>query len=514
MSERFEKAGRDGTDGFRSPGRPPTRGVASGRNRPSASRRGPPPNASSPSRPLFTVRRWLARRSLLRNSGYIMLTTGINSALGYVFWIVATRSYPTAAIGVGAALITAMTFVAAVANFGTSPALIQRLPRARDDDDWSQIVSTSVITGAVAGLVIALVCALVILPSASRSLAVAGKSVWYALLFAAGVAVWSLSLIADYLFIAERRSENMTLRNLAFGLFKLVLVVLVVLAGARSALSIFLCWVGGCLLSLALARTLLLRRVPRRFHLAIRGTLTSLRSMGSSYFGNYLTTLGNVIPFALLPTLVVARLSATDNAYFYVTWLLGGAFFMISSAVGSALFAEGSNDPDRVDDQTRSAIKITAALLAPMMLVFFIGGRWLLGVFGAQYASHGATLLIVLTASAVPDAVTNIYVARLRARQRLAFPAAMNMAMAAVTLLGAWLLLPPLGIVGAGVAWIAAQSTGTVAVLADVALKSRRPRRSGEAAPVEAATTPPSTATNGRIVEGAGGAVPGVRSPR
>jgi len=186
------------------------------RNRPLAVKHGPPAGASPPSRRLLTIRDWLARQSLLRNSGYIMLTTGINSALGYVFWIVVARSYPAAAIGVGAALIIAMTFVAAVANFGTSPALIQRLPRARDDDDWSQIVSTSVITGAAAGLAIALVCALVVLPSVSHSLAVAGANVWYALLFASGVAIWSVSLIADYLFIAEHRSENMTLRNLAW----------------------------------------------------------------------------------------------------------------------------------------------------------------------------------------------------------------------------------------------------------------------------------------------------------
>lgn len=450
------------------------------------------------------------RRSLLRNSGYIMLTTGINSVLGYVFWIVAARSYPTAVIGVGSALITAMTFIAAISNLGTSPALIQRLPRARDDREWSQTLSTSLITGAVAGLAIALLSALVILPSVSQSLGVAGTSVWTALLFAFGVAIWSVSLISDYLFIAERRAENMTLRNLAFGVLKLALIVLVVAAGADSALSIFAVWIVGCLLSLVLGQ-LLIRRLTHSFHFVIRGTLKSLRSMSTAYIGNYLATLGNVIPFALLPTIVVARLSATDNAYFYVTWLLGGAFFVISSAVSSALFAEGSHDPAHVDAQTRSAVKITAALLAPMMLLFFVAGHWLLDVFGARYSSHGTTLLLVLTASAVPDAVTNIYNARLRAREELAFPAAMNMGMAAVTLLGAWLLLPPMGIVGAGLAWAAAQTAGTLAVVGHIAFRRRRPRPAQTAQP---ATTPRSTAAGGRLAAGADDAVPALRSRR
>ena len=117
----------------------------------------------------------------------------------------------------------------------------------------------------------------------------------------------------------------------------------------------------------------------------------------------------------------------------------------------------------------------------------------------------------MLTASAVPDAVTNIYNARLRAREELAFPAAMNMGMAAVTLLGAWLLLPPMGIVGAGLAWAAAQTAGTLAVIAHIAFRRRRPRAAQTAQP---ATTPRSTAAGGRLGAGADDAVPALRSRR
>lgn len=454
----------------------------------------------------------IARHSLLRNSFYIMLTTAINSGLGYVFWIVVARSYPANQVGIAAALIAAMTLIAAIANLGTSPALIQRLPQARSDAEWSRILSTSLITGAVAGLAIALLSALVILPAVSSSLSVAGSSAANVLLFSIGVAIWSVSLISDYLFIAERRSENMAARNFGFGLLKLVVVLVVPVITAKTALSIFGSWTVGCALSLLLARVLLLPRLDRAFRLRLRGALTTLRSMARAYFGNYLTTLGNVIPFALLPTLVVSRLSATDNAYFYVTWLLGGAFFVISSAVGSALFAEGTNDPDRIEAQTRSAIRITAALLAPMMVLFFVAGHWLLKLFGAGYSRNGGTLLIILTASAIPDAVTNIYVARLRAQGHLAFPAVMNMVMAAVTLLGAWLLLPPLGIAGAGVGWIAAQSAGTAAVVIHLILQRRRagsaaaPRHAPPEAPgAERPRLPSTVATVPSVEDAAGG---------
>ncbi len=411
----------------------------------------------------------IMQHSLLRNSGFIMLTDGVNSGLGYVFWLVVARFYRADQVGVAAALIASMTFIAALANLGTSAALIQQLPRAQDEAEWSRTISTGIATGALAGFIIALLAELLILPEVSPSLAVTGTSALYALLFAAGVALCSVTMISDYLFIAERRSENMTARNFSFGVLKLTLVAAVPLLAAASALSIFGSWVAGYALSLVLAYVLLLPRLRYRFRFSPRGTLRTLRCMVRSYLGNYLTTLGNVIPFALLPVLVIARLSDAQNAYFYVTWLLGGAFFTISGSVGSALFAEGAHDLERVEALGRSAVKVTAALLLPMMLLFFIAGDTLLSVFGSNYSVYGGTLLIVLTASAVPDAITNLYIAKLRAQNQLGFPAATNMVMAAITLGGAWLLLRPLGIVGAGVAWIAAETAGSLAVLIHIA---------------------------------------------
>ena len=43
----------------------------------------------------------------------------------------------------------------------------------------------------------------------------------------------------------------------------------------------------------------------------------------------------------VLPVLVVLRLGVTLNAYFYITWMVGGVFFMVSPSVAAALFAEG-----------------------------------------------------------------------------------------------------------------------------------------------------------------------------
>jgi O-antigen/teichoic acid export membrane protein len=288
------------------------------------------------------------------------------------------------------------------------------------------------------------------------------------------VAVWSLSVVSDYLFVAERRSENMFTRNLAFGIAKLAIVVALVLAGDDSAVGIFAAWVVGCALSLVVAYALILPRLARRYRPALAGVRGEVRAMAGLYAGNYFITLGYLLTTFLLPLLVVVRLSAEQTAYFYVAWLLGGAFFTVTASVGSALFAEGTNDPATLSRQTRSAVRISAVLLTPLMLVFLVAAGPILGLFGEEYADEGTTLLLLLTASAIPDAITGLYLARVRAEGRLVFPAAASMAMAAVTLIGAWFLLPSMELAGPGVAFVAAHVAGSVACLIDWRLRNGR----------------------------------------
>src|SRR5436853_3285024 len=423
----------------------------------------------------------LESRSLQRNAGYIMITTGVNSALGYLFWLLVARSYDAHAVGVASALIAAMTVVAALADLGTSTALIQRLPAQRTDPDWSRTLTASVLTATLAGLAAAVLAAVVVLPALSPSLETAQSNVLHVLLFAAGVVIWSASTISDFLFVAERRAGNMLTRNFVFGVGKLAIVAALVIAGSGTAFGIFTAWVAACALSVGAAYWLLVRRLGRRYRPSLSGLGGEIREVAASFAGNYFITLGFLLTTYLLPLAVVLRLSATDNGYFYIAWLLGGAFFTVTASVGSALFAEGSHDRSTLAEQTRAAIRMSAFVLVPLMVVFFVAAGPILGLFGDAYARHGKTLLILLTASAVPDAITGLYIARVRAEGRLVFPAILSMAIAALTLVGAWILLPSMKLPGAGVAFIGAHVLGSVACLAHARLKTRRLERAPRA---------------------------------
>lgn len=231
-------------------------------------------------------------------------------------------------------------------------------------------------------------------------------------------------------------------------------------------------WTLGGALSCALIVAVALPRLLPGARLRLRGTVAELRAIRPLLLGNHLTTLGNVLPGYLLPVVVVTQLSAVANAHFSITWAIGGVFFTISSATGTALFADGSHDAERLHARLVSAARLTALLLAPAMALMLLFGGRLLELFGSDYAAAGTGLLMVLTVAAIPDAVTNLHVAVLRVDGRLRAAAALTGGMALVAVAGGWIVAPRHGLVGVGCAWLLAQSLGTLWVAWDL-----RPRR-------------------------------------
>ena len=406
--------------------------------------------------------------SLVRNSVYIMVSTALTAASGYLYWIIAAHMYPARDVGLASALIGTMMLAATLANLGIGPALIQVLPRRASGNAWSLTLNAVYFTGIVSSLLIGTIAA-VILPFVAPKFALVSNYGAYMLVVIAGVPLLTLAALLDSTFTAERAAGNVLARTAAFALLRIPLLVIPIVLGQAGALVIGLSWIvaaGGSIVGGAL----LIPRLNRAYRLAWRGLLAQARSMFSLVAGHQFISLGALAPIYLMPLFVVARLSFAENAYFYMSWQVGSLFFMVSPSVATALLAEGSNTPVSVIRKARSSLVIIGALLCPAMLAAFLGGHLILSMFGASYSLYGYTLLAVLVLSAVPDAITNVYVSVLRVRKQYALAAALNLGMAAIALTLAWIFLPQMGIVGAGWAWLIAQTSGTLLVAGHIAV--------------------------------------------
>jgi O-antigen/teichoic acid export membrane protein len=402
----------------------------------------------------------------------MMGTTLATSAFGFVFWLVAARLLTASAVGVTAAITSTGSIVELAASLGVGGTLIQTLPGRVKPIEWSTTFWAGVAT---AGLLSVGLCAIAVLllPLLSPQLTVL-RSVRYAVVFAPGVLALATGATLDYVFISERRASDMFRRNAVAAATKVLVLAPIILFAGAEALSLLEAWGTASIFGVGLGAVLLVRRVniaaPPSFQTLARAAL----GLRSRLAGHQVIGMGAVLLPYLLPLLVTARLSARDNAYFYTAWMLAGIFFVIAGALSQSVFAEGAHRSDELRAIGRAAVRITAAILIPGLIVVLVLGRTMLSAFGPAYAHHAVGLLRLAVLASIPDAVTNLYVAILRVQGRLTAAALLNLAMGLGTLVMAWFLLPVVGISAVGWAVLTMQLCGSAYVVTDL---RRQPRQ-------------------------------------
>lgn len=398
--------------------------------------------------------------SLTRASLAMMSTTIINSTIGYAFWIISARSFNASTIGAVGALVSAATIAATLADLGLRTMLMQQLPTERNGNSWSSRVSGALILAVPSSLTFGLL-AWLLAPRLSPQLAnfvdpVAGICV---VLLTVCLTLYSM---LDGVSVAERRAGQIVVRNVIFGTVKVVVLGGLLLLAFRSPRLALIATVIGIAVPTAFGLMWQLRSARPDWKFSVRGTLAPLRNVKSTLASHHTLNIGGWLPGFVMPLEVVALSTTQQNAYMTLTWMVGYAFFTVSPSVSSALFVEGRWKPEQLREATFRAAKLIAALLIPVGAIMATTGHYILGIFGPAYAHFGYPLLLVLLISAIPDAITNVRVGRLRAQGRLATGARLNVGMAVISIGLAWILIPHLGIVGVGIAWLSAQTAGSV----------------------------------------------------
>ena len=417
--------------------------------------------------------------SLVRNSLYLMLTTVETAGLGYVFWIVAARMFSTAQVGIASAVISLCSTVALLTYLGPAAMLVERLhtyqrPRAWKSFFARMCVATAAVTALLATVTVPLI-------AHAKGYGSYFSAAGAAVLAVTGAAVWTVVQMCCNAFIAARRADGMFVVQGLVSVFKVVLLVPLCTAGL-GAPGIVVAWVASSVIGAAAGAFWLLPRIgpdaaqpeeagPVPSSMAHERRARHARSSRrrsdyvSHLVGQHLTSVGGQMTPLLLPILVVARLGAGSNAYFYITWMIGSVFFMVSPSISQALFAESVRYDSGLRPTVVKAFRIASFLLIPAIVAMVVGGRLILAIFGQAYVGAGYGLLVLLAISAVPDAVSNVAVAICRATSRLGYSAAINLGTLFVAVAGAWVLMPRFGLLGVGISWLTAQVLAALACI-------------------------------------------------
>ncbi len=370
------------------------------------------------------VRDALQRNSvLLRNAGSLAATTGLTSLFGFVFTIIAARSFLPNAVGWGNAAINAMQLFGTIGMFGLNTMLIGELPkRKQDGESRGGLVSASIAASAIGSVTLGLIFALIVGLRFNKSLPGVGGTLNEVLLFTIGTALTSATLVLDDATIGILRGGVQLWRNLALSGIKLAaLPVTAIFLHDGLGVGLSLSYVIGIVGSVVAASIMLIRGGSQIFHKPDWGSLRRLLPVAVNH--NWLN-LAMATPSRIIPIIVAVVVGGDKFAVFYAAWMITSLLFMVPVHLGTVLFALASASPQVVAEKLRFVLRVSLLIGLPVMAVLAIGAHFLLGVFDSPknhdiYTQLGQIPLWLLVIGYIPQMPRAQFIAVSRATNRV-----------------------------------------------------------------------------------------------
>jgi O-antigen/teichoic acid export membrane protein len=420
---------------------------------------------SAPLRRLLPRLRSTWRTPLYRSSYSLLLTTAANAALGMAFWVAAARLYPADVVGLGAGGISALQLAGTVGWVGLQYTLMRYVPVS--GDRTARFVGVVYAVGCTAALLAAVVTVVLAVPLEVPFLAADPASI---ALFCAGVVVWVVFSLQDAALVGIRRPLYVPAENAAYGALKLAL--LVALAGLVHPWTLLGVWVGTALVMTVVVNHVMFRSLLRTGDRPL--ALPPRRTVVRFSAGHSAVALASWVPELLVPLLVLRYLGDADNAYYYAAWTIAFSVKLLLTGMASALTVEAAYADHPFRALARSAGRLAAVVLLPAVGALVLGADLVLLLFGTDYAT-AAPVLRFLALSILPSAVVALVVALDMARERFGTALFVTATGTSLALVADVVLLPAMGITGAGVGWLIGQCVAAALGVATLLL----PRRGG-----------------------------------
>lgn len=399
---------------------------------------------------------------LYRNSLFLIANHVVMTGLGFVFWMVVARFYSEADVGLGAAIISAISLLGLLSRLGLDITLIRFLPKADRPADLinSCLTLSGIVALAVAGIYIAGIGLW------SPAMGFIRHNAIFSIAFVLFTIFWTLSGVLSLIFIAKRRADFTLSKSTIYSLLKVPLPILLVIY--FHAFGIVASWGIATGVALAISILLFLPRAQNRYKLVPKVNLGIIKDVWRYSIGNYFATLLGAATVLILPIMIVNLLGPAQNAYFYVALMLAGLLFGIPGAVSGSLFAEGSHFEVALEVNVRRSYRFIFLLLIPAIAIVLLAGKWLLLLFGASYSANALTLLWILAASSFFVGINSVYYSILRVEGRIRELVAIFGFVTLAVLVGSYFITPITGIVGVGYVWIGARGLVSVYILLKV----------------------------------------------
>lgn len=383
-------------------------------------------------------------------TGGLVAASVLTSGTGFIFWWIAARQFPPAAVGLAGAAVSAMLLLSQMSMLGLGTALAGVLHRERRA---ASLTATAMLAAATAGVLLGAAFGL-LAPLFSSELRPLAATPLTLAIFVAGVGVTALSAVLDQVLVSESRSMLQLARNAVFGFGRLPLLVIAAVLLAHDGMAIYAAWLIGTVVSLGVIIPL---AHDARLTGAVRPLMWNrLREMASDALAHHVVNLSRSASVWLLPLLVTVTLSREANAGFYVAFLMSNLILLIGKEATFTLYIVGARAPETLWRQIRFTLGLSGAAALLGTLALTVAGRPLLAAFGDSYAVSAYPTVAILALSAFPVLLKDHWIAVHRVRGSVSKAAIVGVATLVMELAAAVLGAMWAGLAGFALARLAA----------------------------------------------------------
>jgi len=386
---------------------------------------------------------------LYRNSLFLLLGRLLNVGMGFLFWLIAARLYPTGEVGIATALITSLGLIVFISSLGFNFSLIRYI----NINVKENVLSTSIIITTVAAAIVA-IAYLVIVNNVLHSISILQKT-GYALFFFITVVVNSVFFMSGEAFKALRDTRDFFLQNLALAIRVPLLLPFVFMGnfGIFGAIGVTYMISTVFSLHLLLKRANIIPKIDKEY----------LKESFTFSSGNYVSNLLYESPALMMPTIILSLLGEEEAALYYIAYSVSNLIWIAPMAISTSLFVEGSYGEGIKRNLIRSGV-VVFILLIPSILIVYIFGSTILQIFGEDYV-EALSLLHILVLSSFFVVLHNFFVPVLNIQMKVKELMKVNFIRFSLLLGLSYILLGEYGVVGFGYAWMLSYMVLTLVML-------------------------------------------------
>jgi len=408
------------------------------------------------------------RDPLIENASFIFTSSFAAMLSGFFFWIIIARMYTTNDVGFASALISASGMIVGFSSFGLDLALIKYLPNENNKTD----LINSCLTITMLSSLLLSAAFLVGIDYWSPNLYFLRDSLPMSLAFVAATCIGSIiNIMVAGVFISLRQAKYSFFINLA-NFSRLLLGPLLVSIGT---MGVFLSYEFSSLLSIILG-FLFIFRASNDFKPRLIIDTAIARRILSFSFHNYLAKTFETLPAFVFPLLITSVLGATDNAYFYIAWALSAIFIIIPGSISNSFLTESFYYPEKMDQNLAKSVKFILILLTLSVSCTILFGKYILSIFGAQYAEHCYMLLVLLSIASVPFSINWIFISINRVSNNMGLVIGIFGSIAVISITMGYVLMGNFKLVGIGFAWAAGNGLVSIYLLISHIWGRKRPQ--------------------------------------